>query len=532
MHQLMASAFLAASTALIPGLHHAPGAPDPGPSPAVSAVTTSAILTQQSSGLWKTTVVLQASAVCVSKLTYELVTTPPGRPALGAVTSLHPVRAATAAPVKCPSPAAEDEEVTVAFHLSAVPAAATLVVAGGTIAPAAIPMTTVHRYVSLSQYLWVPIISGAALAAALLAVICGLALAHFIRAGSDGNRAGFWRKPIYASAAWTFKDSWATNIGFGATAVAATLTGAGAVSTLLPGVQLDRYAILMSICGAIIVAAPLVFGILYTLLSGSRGMVPNNATLMFPLDDKTGVRRCEIQVPGGASVTLPAPPAGANNPILVPPGQRIVIEDVTAVLPGDSTIVLMGIGNNGLRVHAPAATGGILAPHASPTRQADASRPADEPDADGNPEIQITAPPGPQEKPVPFATIKVTGYATMMLPEGTTARAPEPDGKLMRFAPRTVLRIPLGPNVMVADFRSLLPAALVTMFGIGAELGALGALAFSLSDRTTAFRYSALAVIIVMAATILAYAIATTLALADPKPGSAMTADSATSATL
>jgi NhaP-type Na+/H+ and K+/H+ antiporter len=85
---------------------------------------------------------------------------------------------------------------------------------------------------------------------------------------------------------------------------------------------------------------------------------------------------------------------------------------------------------------------------------------------------------------------------------------------------------------MVADFRSLLPAALVTMFGIGAELGALGVLAFSLSDRTAAFRYSALAVIIVMAATILAYAIATTLALADPKPGSAMTADSATSATL
>jgi hypothetical protein len=534
MQQLMASAFLAAATALSPGLHH--GQATPSPSPAVSAVAGSGILTQQSSGTWTTTVVLQASAVCLSRLSYDLVTTPPGRPAAGTITRLRPVQAATAAPVRCPSPAAQDEEVTVAFQLSSVPAAATLVVAdrpgGPAIAPVAIAVTTVHRFVPLSEYLWVPVICGAALAAALLAVICAVALARFRRQRPDKNRASFWRKPIYASAAWTFKDSWATNIGFGATAVAATLTGAGAVSTLLPGVQLDRYAILLSICGAIIVAAPLVFGILYALLSGSRGMVPDNATLTFP-PDETGVRRCEIQVAGGASVTLPAPPASSGHPIPVAPGQNIVIEDVTAVLPGDSTIVLMGIGNNGLRVLAPDATGGVPAPHASVRHLADASHRDDPaPDGYGSPELQVTTPTGGQGKAVPFATIKVTGFATMMLPTGTTARAPEPDGKVMRFAPRTVLRIPLGDNVMVADFRSLIPAALVTMFGIGAQLGTLGVLAFWLSNRTAAVRCGALAVIIVMAVTVLAYAIATTLALSDSKPGSAMTADSATSATL
>jgi hypothetical protein len=532
----MASAFLAAATALSPGLHHAQSAPGASPSPSVSAVTGSAILTQQSSGTWTTTVVLQASAVCVSSLTYELITTPAGRPATGTVTRLRPVQAATAAPVRCPSPAAQDEEVTVAFHLSSIPAAATLVVADGragpAIAPTAIPVTTVHRFVPLSQYLWVPIISGAALAAGLLAVIWALALAHAARSRPDKNRPSFWRKPIYASAAWTFKDSWATNIGFGATAVAATLTGAGAVSTLLPGVQLDRYAILMSLCGAIIVAAPLVFGILYAVLSRSNGMVPDNATLMFP-PDETGVRRCEIQVAGGASVTLPAPAAGADTPILVPPGQNIVIEDVMAVLPGDSTIVLMGISNNGLRVHAPDAAGGTVAAHASARPLADADRHGSQrPDANGTPGVEITPPAGYQDQPVPFATIKVKGFATMMLPPGTTARAPEPDGKVMKFAPRTVLRIPLGDNVMVADFRSLLPAALVTMFGIGAQLGTLGVLAFALSNRTGTVRYGALALIIFMALTVLAYAIVTTLALSDSKPGSAMTADSATSATL
>jgi hypothetical protein len=121
------------------------------------------------------------------------------------------------------------------------------------------------------------------------------------------------------------------------------------------------------------------------------------------------------------------------------------------------------------------------------------------------------------------ATVKVVGFATIELPKWTSAQAPGPYGKATVFRRNTSLRVPLGTNVIVADRRSLIPAALVTMFGIGAELGILGVLAFSLSDQATAARYSALAAVIVMAVTVLAYAIATTLALADSRPGSALT---------
>jgi hypothetical protein len=70
------------------------------------------------------------------------------------------------------------------------------------------------------------------------------------------------------------------------------------------------------------------------------------------------------------------------------------------------------------------------------------------------------------------AAVKATGFGRMALPRQTIARAP--DGKETQFRRATVLRAPLGSNVIVADFQSLIPAALVTLFGIGAELGILG----------------------------------------------------------
>lgn len=69
------------------------------------------------------------------------------------------------------------------------------------------------------------------------------------------------------------------------------------------------------------------------------------------------------------------------------------------------------------------------------------------------------------------------------------------------------------------------------MFGIGAELGLLGVLAFSLSNRTAPIRGIALAVVIVPAMSVAWYAIAATAALADSAPGSALPPDSSTSAT-
>jgi len=573
MYQLMISVSLAAVTALSPGLHHGEqgGSPGASPSPAVSVASSSPTLTQQPSGTWTTTIVLDASAVCVMDLAYELVTTTPGTaapgtPAMGTITGgPQAIQAPAGAPAACGTPTAEDEVVTLAFGLPAVPLAATLIIVDGHVPPAApptaIPIMTIHRFVSLGQYAGWPAIAGGALAALLLAFTLLLALKSVIsrrRPGAaerDKDGCGFWRNPIYASATWTFKDSWATNITVAGTAIAAVLTATGAVSTLLPGVQLDRYAILMTACGAIVAAAPLIFGIIYVLLSRSRGLVADNATLTFQ-DPRETPQECRISVPGGASITLPADPktpATSKDPIQIRPGTTITGRHVKAVLPGDSTITLMPTGSAAIRFRTPqpdtpqsATAGSAHERIANKKPEQEITLAANEkpeqgisPAAKERAELEIIPAAGTSDASAisrltmngaSLVTVKVVGYATIGLPAGTTSTAP--DGRTTTFSAKTTLRVPLGPNVIVADMRSLTLAALVTMFGIGAELGILGILAFSLSDQTGAARYGALGAVLAMAVVVLAYAAATTYALADSRPGSALTPDSATSCTL
>ena len=268
----------------------------------------------------------------------------------------------------------------------------------------------------------------------------------------------------------------------------------------------------MAICGLILVSAPSVFGILNTLSSRSRGTVPDAAELLPP---GTGAAKLlppgtewKINVPGGASLTVPSAPA--QDPFPVTPGTTITGKNVIPVILNDGTIVLKGNRNN-LTMTAEGAP------------------------ADTNPVVEIT-PSAESTSPValppgrfPFVTIKVAGFATIELPAETTAQAP---GGTTTFKRKTLLRVPQGNNVIVADFRSLIPAALLTMFGIGAELGILGVLAFSLSNRTLPIRWAALALVIVMAGTVLGYAIATTRTLAGPTPGSALTANLSTATIL
>jgi hypothetical protein len=74
-------------------------------------------------------------------------------------------------------------------------------------------------------------------------------------------RQPFLRRPIYASASWSFKDSWATNITALGGGVGAIAAAAGATSTVFPGVALDRFAILLALFAAVVVAGPLVLGL-------------------------------------------------------------------------------------------------------------------------------------------------------------------------------------------------------------------------------------------------------------------------------
>lgn len=71
----------------------------------------------------------------------------------------------------------------------------------------------------------------------------------------------FLHRPIYASASWSFKDSWVTNITALGGGVGAIVAAAGATSTVFPGVALDRFAILLAFFAAVVVMGPLVLGL-------------------------------------------------------------------------------------------------------------------------------------------------------------------------------------------------------------------------------------------------------------------------------
>jgi len=81
------------------------------------------------------------------------------------------------------------------------------------------------------------------------------------RADPEPDRQSFLRRPIYASASWSFKDSWATNITALGGAAGAIAVAAGASSTVFPGVALDRFAILLALFAAVVVVGPLVLGL-------------------------------------------------------------------------------------------------------------------------------------------------------------------------------------------------------------------------------------------------------------------------------
>ena len=131
------------------------------------------------------------------------------------------------------------------------------------------------------------------------------------------------------------------------------------------------------------------------------------------------------------------------------------------------------------------------------------------------------------------AVVNVVGVADLRLPRGTEVITPgsaAPD--LPGDAPPTgtmpqdaILKVPSAGNVMNADMRSVVPAAIVTMFGIGAELGILGVLAF-LSTESTVIRACTIAVLALSALVVVGYAGSTTRSLADAGLGSALSASS------
>jgi hypothetical protein len=70
----------------------------------------------------------------------------------------------------------------------------------------------------------------------------------------------FWGTPLFAGAAWSFGDSWATSVTPLTALAGGVLTASGAVAGLVPGVDLTRFGLLMALVGGLTVIAPLLFG--------------------------------------------------------------------------------------------------------------------------------------------------------------------------------------------------------------------------------------------------------------------------------
>ncbi|HEY6494265.1 MAG TPA: hypothetical protein VIZ43_13390 [Trebonia sp.] len=77
----------------------------------------------------------------------------------------------------------------------------------------------------------------------------------------------FWRTPLFAGAAWSFGDSWATSVTPLTALAGGVLTASGAVSGLVPGVDLTRFGLLMALVGGLATFAPLVFSALNSLFA-------------------------------------------------------------------------------------------------------------------------------------------------------------------------------------------------------------------------------------------------------------------------
>ena len=521
-----------------------------------------------------------SNVLLAQELSYHLVTTSPDYvvagtvagtaeinafPATGATSATGATNAAAAAlnpatlgligtgalPPPCSAPADEtasaETEVSLTFTLKApfptVPLTATLVIEdpGGEVPVTATQLMTVRALVTVWQYLLFPVYYAVAM---VVAFVIGLLLVAWWRRpkredpGEGENRwsgdppdhgPGFWRRPVYASAAWSFTDSPATTISAAATVLATVLAGAGAASTLLPGIQVDHFAVLLAVWAIVVVAAPMVFGFLNTVTGASRSLVPDNAALLrFPGDQAV------LHAPGGASLAfageatavapglhVPLKPGGA---LPVPPDSTLTVSFAagtgTMVLPGDSSVVLTGM--SGVQV-------GV-------SRQGEFTAP---PDAQPGQASSVMLSSGVEIKPPLMSygqssqdgvTVKAVGFITVTVPKGTRVHYPFPDqGITKTFSQDTYLRVPMGDKTIVANMWSLIPASLLTIFGIGAQLGLLGMLAGELSALPGPAHNIAWAIVGVMAAVMVGYSVVATAELASSRPGTALASDSQSS---
>jgi hypothetical protein len=498
----------------------------PGSAGVTGVGATSAVL-REAGSTWVTTVLVTgtASGCAQAKAAdYWLATTPYGAPGVpgptGTVTGTVPGGSADAC------------EVTVTFSgLAQVPTTAALVVdQGGASTSVAL---TVSRDVTLTSYLGVPAVAGG-IAVLLYLLSLFFVITYDWQDGEHRPLAADWlahpRKPfdpawwehsVPGSGAWTAGDSWATNISTGLVVVSTFLAATTASSSLFPGVALDRFAIVNIVAGVFALAAPVVFGILYAYLTGRDPGPSADSVVRVP---KLG--KVVLRMPSGGTLapvvltTVSGAPAGALTPVNagsaypVAPGSVISISPPAPAEGAKADPVAIAFsGTSDIGVMSGATVD--IVPEPVPF---DAGK------------VPASSPPFSLDR-ANGAKITVTGTGAVYLPQGSVVTGPRRRDGLPSRAGRWLL-VPQGSTVIVGTMGVIVAANVLTMFGIGAELGIAFVLA-GFSDAGSGWSgggiYAGLAALAVV---VLCYAVSATRAMANPQPGSALSAQAGTSFTL
>jgi hypothetical protein len=238
-----------------------------------------------------------------------------------------------------------------------------------------------------------------------------------------------------------------------------------------------------------------------------------------------------IQAPSGAVIAAPwgASARSLNPPgpqatqlqdghsIQVPPGSTLAVRAAGITVPSGSDIFVHG---DAIVEIEPAAQGDVLTiaggdvavPHGQTA--ADATLPLP---------VQVVLPAG--------AKLTMNGIAQVTLPAGTEVTSPHcPPFEVS--AHRRYFRWPQSGNSLIGTLGMVILAALVTAFGVGAELGLVAVLVVGLSGASTAGRGIMAAALAVVALFTLWYSVTAIRTLADPQPGSSMSSTAGTSFTL
>jgi hypothetical protein len=485
------------------------------PTVSVTGVGTSTPVLRQVGSTWQASVFVTDSSDCaqVKAIHYWLAALPYAAPAGKAL--LGPESPGTVAGATADGSACE---VTVTFSgLAQVPATAVLVVnQSGASTPVAL---TVSRDVTLTSYLGWPAIVGGIAAGLYVLLLLFVAIYDW-----QGNRhypvdAAWWKHPVAGSGAWSASDSWATNITTGLVVVSTFLAATTASSTLFPGVALDRFAIVNIAAGVFVVAAPVLFGILYVYFTGRDPGPSADSVVRVPLDKDVVVR-----VPSGATMTMVTNTTVSGDPgtASAKPGDsyQIAPGSVIAIKPHPRT---QDAYAKGVKVIAFSGTSDIgvlpgttvcIGPEREPASVSDLP-------------VTVT---GADRAAFGGAKLTVTGTADVHLPEGAQITGPRREEGRATRGGRWLL-VPQGPTVIVGSLGVMVAANILTMFGIGAELGIAFVLA-RLSEATGAGAGGIYVGLAALGVFVLCYAISATRAMANPQPGSALSAQAGTSFTL